>query len=569
MALLSFNPKNLKPWANDETKLNADNMNALKDAIDNISDTLKSPNSETNGIVPTVNSMYQAVWGKETADNEQKTFGIYTYMQTLTPDVYGKHIKFDSTSPEEFITDENLRKYVNGTYQPLNTRVLDTDSNKVNSVVPSQFDIGGEIEDRYYGIAQAAFNTQLHSEYTRMRLYAHENQYKPTGIYFNDAGNTRFVAGVSGRSTWSTNSSINIDAATSIHLIASTLDLESRDNKIEIKAPQVVIGNLTITDNVIQGKDDTVATGIGSTEVPITSMYVKSLTVQDALQSKDVSATAIAVDSASIGGETVGTSAVELAIIGEARITSATINEAVVNQFTAESAQVKNITLSGNLSGGTIDSTVLNNVYLSGVIQPSGNSKVYFGVTEKPIAGMYVDSISITSGVLNGEQKTDNNSLVKYATLAQETQDRLDLEHRHDALIGNLDTAVQGLETADQTLQSQVNAIEAELDVIKNTPAVVDFKFEESQFDVVDKVVAIKSFDTAVEGAYPVKSNGVITWIKPDTTTVEGLSSSITTIEEKLVRIEGTLNEQQIAITVLQEQMASGGPTTIDDGSID
>lgn len=546
-------------------------MNALKDAIDNISDTLKSPNSETNGIVPAVNRIYDAIWGTETADDASRTFGIYTYMEKLTPDVYGKHVKFDSTNPEGFVSDENLRKYINGTYQPLNTITLNSDSNRVNSTVQSQFDLSGEIEDRYYGIAQASFNTQLHSEYTRMRLYAHENQYRPTGIYFNDVGNTRFVAEASGRSAWSTNNSISIDAANNIHLIASTLNLESRDNKIELKAPEVIIGNLTIGNGAIQGIDNTIETSIGTIAVPITNMFVKSVTVQDALQSNDVSATTIVTDVANIGTEVVGTSSVESSAITEANITSATIEGAVINNLSTESSQIKDITLLGKLSGGTIDSTTLNNVQVSSDILPHDDKDVSIGSSTKPFFDVYATKLISTDGELTGEQKTSDNSIVKYVTLKSEIDARTSADTQHTKEIESLNKATENLTTKTQTLSSSIDSIQKDIEDIKANP--VNVEFEESQFDVDVNVVSLKSFSDAVDGSYPVKSGGIITWVKPDNTTVEGMAQSIATLETKVSTLQTSVDSYEGRVTTLETQVTTlrteFDTLVIDEGSID
>ena len=59
MAILSFNPQTLNNWVNDETKLNAQNMNKIKDAIVYINDSILDKNGK--GIVAEVNDLHTEV----------------------------------------------------------------------------------------------------------------------------------------------------------------------------------------------------------------------------------------------------------------------------------------------------------------------------------------------------------------------------------------------------------------------------------------------------------------------------------------------------------------------------
>ena len=68
-------------------------------------------------------------------------------------------------------------------------------------------------------------------------------------------------------------------------------------------------------------------------------------------------------------------------------------------------------------------------------------------------------------------------------------------------------------------------------------------EIDENQF-VIDEETGklnLLNFAAAVEGAQPVKQNGKIVWLKPDTTTVEGLSTTVDALDSV---VNGTENEE-------------------------
>lgn len=71
---------------------------------------------------------------------------------------------------------------------------------------------------------------------------------------------------------------------------------------------------------------------------------------------------------------------------------------------------------------------------------------------------------------------------------------------------------------------------------------------DEKAFELVDGVLNLLGFADAVAGAQPVKnSDGTIVWIKPDTTTVEGLTTSVTALEKSVETIQSDLDAVEAA----------------------
>ena len=578
MATIKFNPQTLDTWVNDETRLNAQNMNKLKDAIVYINDTIRDKNG--TGIAKELNDLHDSVRGTKDEDGIDVTWGVHQYLQTLFPQIYGTHILFDKTNPQDFITAK-YSSYVKGEHKPVYPVSLNSDANKIDVELKSQFDAEGEITTPYYGIIQAAYNTQLYAEYTRTRLYAHENQYRPNSIHF--ANDLTQLTTNSSQTTLLSKKPLHIKSNDTLRTEANAVEVVGAST-IALDAPEVIIVGLLVNGGNIYPVST--AYSLGTEDKPFEYVYSNTANFED-ISSTSITSDSAIIDTAVVNelsvnnisgfnlrGSIIPVVSEESAVsIGDASTPKSNLYSSNIytNSATTTTLSVENIVLSTKLTGGTLNSTVLNNVQVSSDILPHDDKDVSIGSSTKPFFDVYATKLISTDGELTGEQKTSDNSIVKYVTLKAEIDARISADTQHTKEIESLNKATENLSTETQTLNSSIDSIQKDIEDIKANP--VNVEFEDSQFDVDVNVVSLKSFSDAVDGSYPVKSGGIITWVKPDNTTVEGIAQSIATLESNVSTLQSSVNSYEVRVSTLETQFTTlrteFDTLVIDEGSID
>ena len=188
MGNLNFipDPKELDIWINDTTRLNASNMNELRRSVENIREFIVNRNG--NGIQTEVNRLTDEVEGNPS--NTNKRYGSYRTTEKIVRDIYDKQSFHQETGNPSKLSlfgqdfsngsgSEDYRtQYLDRTYKAYTETPVG--GNNVESL--SDYDISSGERDK--GLVAAAANTQRYADYTRARLIAHENQYRPNSIHF-------------------------------------------------------------------------------------------------------------------------------------------------------------------------------------------------------------------------------------------------------------------------------------------------------------------------------------------------------------------------------------------------
>lgn len=191
MGNLNFipDPKELDIWINDTTRLNASNMNELRRSVENIREFIVNRNG--NGIQTEVNRLTDEVEGNPA--NTDKKYGSYRTTEKIVKDIYDKQSFHQDTGSPSKLSLFGQDFSNGGGSVDYRTQYLDRTYNaytelpvKGNSIESSSDYDDTEISsaERDKGLVAAAANTQRYSDYTRKRLIAHENQYRPNSIHF-------------------------------------------------------------------------------------------------------------------------------------------------------------------------------------------------------------------------------------------------------------------------------------------------------------------------------------------------------------------------------------------------